>query len=520
MTLHNVKQDLSLVAIASAERKGGVLLLCCLLFAVAELPAQITLQANGPGSTYELIDAQFGSGGSSENPDCSHASFGRHITEVFDNELGKNVFVFHIHADVDNDRCTNFDRQRNEIKGGNGSSAGLKHTQGETAYTRWKFKLDAGFVPSSRFTHIMQIKALDGDAGAPLMTLTPRAGSPQKMEVIHSAGEGSGSQGKIAEVDLAPFKGTWVEAYMEYRNSEGSAGTFSLVIKRVSDGVTLLSVSRTGIDMWRTGASFNRPKWGIYRGLDDVLRDEQVRFADFCISESSASQCPSSVGGGGTLPSIPVGTTQAENLNKSGYETNTFEGVTCARAISTAPGYINGRFTGSTGTYNVTIRCFDENDGAATLTVRSNGVQIGSRTMNINDHTWKSWTINGVSLSNGHEIRIEGAHESGEHARVDYIQIAAATALFAEEDPSSEILSSYPNPSPNEVTIKYTVKKAGVVKLSVYNSISHETIVLVNEHLSAGKHEISFLTNRLPKGVHIIRMETDGKLTSEKLIKQ
>jgi hypothetical protein len=518
MTLNNHGKKTLPLAAAFAKKRRRLILLACLLLLAGTVPAQITLQANGPGSTYELIDAQFGSGGSSEVPDCGHTSFGRHITETFDNDLGKNVFVFHIHADIDNDRCSTFDRQRNEIKGGNGSPAGLKHTQGETAYTRWKFKLDAGFIPSSRFTHIMQIKALDGDAGAPLMTLTPRAGSPQKMEVIHSAGEGSGSQGKIAEVDLAPFKGTWVEAYMEYRNSEGSSGTFSLVIKRVSDGATLLSVSRTGIDMWRTGASFNRPKWGIYRGLDDVLRDEQVRFADFCISESSASQCPSSVGGGG-LPAINTGTTQAENLNKSGYETNSFEGASCARATSTATGYINGRFAGATGTYNMTLRYFDENDGAATLTVRVNGNSVGSRALNVDDHVWKTWTINGLSVANGHEIRIEGAQESGEYARVDYIQMTS-TAATGQETELDIDMSSYPNPSTGETVISYRTKKEGRVILAIYNTVSHQTTVLVDETLLAGEHEFSFNANTLPKGIHLIHLTSDGKTRTSKLVKE
>ncbi len=48
--------------------------------------------------------------------------------------------------------------------------------------------------------------------------------------------------------------------------------------------------------MWRTGADYNRGKWGVYRGKDAVLRDEQVRFNDFCITESSASLCPSGIG--------------------------------------------------------------------------------------------------------------------------------------------------------------------------------------------------------------------------------
>jgi hypothetical protein len=41
--------------------------------------------------------------------------------------------------------------------------------------------------------------------------------------------------------------------------------------------------------MWRSGTTFCRPKWGIYRKLVDGMRDEQVRFADFCIAEGSAT---------------------------------------------------------------------------------------------------------------------------------------------------------------------------------------------------------------------------------------
>ena len=49
-----------------------------------------------------------------ETPDCGHNV--RHVREVFDSALGKNVFAFDAHRDLDNDRCTNFDRQRMEVK--------------------------------------------------------------------------------------------------------------------------------------------------------------------------------------------------------------------------------------------------------------------------------------------------------------------------------------------------------------------------------------------------------------------
>jgi hypothetical protein len=281
--------------IAMIYRKRFVVTVTALLLFTAKGPlhAQAKLSASSSGSAYSQISAK---GFGNENPDCKHTSFGPHVTVTNDGTLGKYVFVFHSHIDADDDRCTNEDRVRMEIKGGSGSGGVMQHTSGQTAYYRWKFKLDAGFKPSSRFTHIFQIKAYGGDDGAPLITITPRAGSPEKMQIIHSSGEGSGSLGTVKEVDLAPFKGTWVEAYVKYKSSEGSAGTFEITLKRMSDGATLLSYSKTGIDMWRTGAEYNRGKWGVYRGKDDVLRDEQVRFNDFCISESSASQCPATAG--------------------------------------------------------------------------------------------------------------------------------------------------------------------------------------------------------------------------------
>jgi hypothetical protein len=59
-------------------------------------------------------------------------------------------------------------------------------------------------------------------------------------------------------------------------------------------------------DTWDTGASGHDSKFGIYRSLNnrDRLRDEQVRFADFCASKQSASECaddsvPDPTAGGG-----------------------------------------------------------------------------------------------------------------------------------------------------------------------------------------------------------------------------
>ena len=240
------------------------------------------LRANGPGNTYELIDSVLG-GTAEEVPDCSHPAFGRHIAEVYDSSLRCYVFAFYIHVTPDNDRCVAFDRQRNEIKTYGPSPDSLKGFLGDTLMHSWKFKLDSGFQASPNFTHIHQIKAGDGDDGSPLITLTPRHGSPDKMQVIHTGSSSATNLGTVLSVPLAPFKGAWVKA--EEHIIYQTHGSYSLTIRRMSDDSVLLSYSNANIDMWRDSTTFVRPKWGIYRSLDSpgFLRDETVLFNDFYI---------------------------------------------------------------------------------------------------------------------------------------------------------------------------------------------------------------------------------------------
>ncbi len=382
--------------------------------------AQVVVSADGPGSTYELLQAK---GFGLETPDCGHAV--RHVREVFDSTLNKNVFAVDIHRDLDDDRCTNTDRQRMEVKTAPGSANQdvLQHANGQTAYYRWKFKLPAGFQPSPNFTHIFQIKAQAGsDAGAPLVTITPRAGSPNQIQIIWSAPSGQSGGGVKAQASLAPFLNTWVEAFVQYRSAD--SGNVQLSIKRLSDGATLVAWTSGTLDTWRSGNNYNRGKWGIYRSLNSpsYLRDETVLFADWCVSETSASQCPSDIGGGGGGGGDTI-RVEAENMTKTNYETNSFEGVTCARATSTSLGDVRTSFSGTSGTHDITVRYMDENDGAATYTLRVAGAVVGSWTANVNDHTWKTRTFTGVSIATGAEIRVEAARQSGEHARVDYVEI-------------------------------------------------------------------------------------------------
>ncbi|MFK8009586.1 MAG: T9SS type A sorting domain-containing protein [Saprospiraceae bacterium] len=248
--------------------------------------AQLTLNANGPGNTYELITSKLAPNYNPiEVPDCGHSVFGRHIDEVFDAELNDHVFRFLIHVEEDDDRCINFDRQRNEIKTYDQSPDSLLGTEGEIVEYKWKFKLDAGHQSSPKFTHIHQLKAVGGtEASMPLITLTTRSGTPEELELRYAE---TTTAVELHAVDLAPFKGTWCEVTETV--TYGESGSYNIIIKKISDNSMMFSYSNNDIRMWKTEAEFIRPKWGIYRSLQFVsdLRDEEVLFANFSIEELS-----------------------------------------------------------------------------------------------------------------------------------------------------------------------------------------------------------------------------------------
>jgi len=245
---------------------------------------QVVLDANGPGNTYELITAVLAPGHDPiEAPDCSHTSFGRHIDEVFDTTLNTHVFRFHIHTSADDDRCVNFDRQRNEIKSYDKSPDNLLGIENEEVIYKWKFKLEAGFQSSPNFTHLHQLKSVGGAfSSMPMYTLTTRKGNPDQLELRYAETD---NQVTLLKKDLAPFVNNWLEVTEKITYS--TSGSYEIEIKRVDNGTTLFAYSNASINNWRPNGSFVRPKWGIYRSLlnSQDLRDEQVLFANFSIEE-------------------------------------------------------------------------------------------------------------------------------------------------------------------------------------------------------------------------------------------
>ena len=133
-----------------------------------------------------------------------------------------------------------------------------------------------------------------------------------------------------------------------------------------------------------------------------------------------------------TTGSIGLGTTEAESLDLTTYEIESRGNASGGQAIRIfdvpgTQGTATGAFTGPTGTYDVTVGYFNENDGEATFEVLVNGAQVAT------------WTGAGgtsgaapaseafqVALATGDVIALRGTVGGGELARFDLIDIADA----------------------------------------------------------------------------------------------
>ena len=265
------------------------------------------------GKTYKEIHSYMRKLGwdYSENPNNSEKDHyeGKHCEVIYDETLAQYVFRFYNHADkdaLDGDRGTLKDRQRNEMK--SQTTAAWHRLNGnwdERQRLEWKFRIPAGFRPSTSFCHIHQLKAQEGNNGSPLITITPRCdtkGNNRRIQVIHNGDNSSSSKGIIIDnLPLSEFEDEWVQVVTEMHYTHH--GSFSIKMTRVRDGKVLADCSFTDIDLWRNGATNIRNKFGIYRSFgrtmadkddrpDNGIKDESLDLADFKVYEAQTNPDP------------------------------------------------------------------------------------------------------------------------------------------------------------------------------------------------------------------------------------
>jgi hypothetical protein len=159
--------------------------------------------------------------------------------------------------DSDRDRHDT-SRQRAEVKG-----LGPHQKTGETFEYATTWRSDPHFHGTGRFCHIFQLKATDGDNGAPLIVLSILNGA-DTAAVRFWPGD---SRSFVVARQFKWKPDTWQTVKIRVTTSTASS----------HDGAVLISVDGDdfqgvrNVSVFRPDATDYRPKWGLYRGITKDL---------------------------------------------------------------------------------------------------------------------------------------------------------------------------------------------------------------------------------------------------------
>ena len=77
---------------------------------------------------------------------------------------------------------------------------------------------------------------------------------------------------------------------------------------------------------------------------------------------------------------------------------------------------------------------------------------------------------------------------------------------------------NYPNPFNPSTQINFSLDKAGMANLTVYNMLGQKVATLVNGNLPAGEHNVNFSADNLSSGIYIYQLSTGSRIISKKMM--
>jgi hypothetical protein len=114
---------------------------------------------------------------------------------------------------------------------------------------------------------------------------------------------------------------------------------------------------------------------------------------------------------------------------------------------------------------------------------------------------------------------------AGSHTLLFYNKIAIGdchqTPVSVEEIPiagSYTLLASFPNPFNPRTTIRYSIARAEIVNLAIYDNLGRVITTLVNEKKASGEYNVRFDASSLPSGLYLCRLTAGTNVLTSKLV--
>ena len=77
---------------------------------------------------------------------------------------------------------------------------------------------------------------------------------------------------------------------------------------------------------------------------------------------------------------------------------------------------------------------------------------------------------------------------------------------------------NYPNPFNPSTVLRWQQPETGIITLKIYDVLGREVITLVNEELSAGKHEVIFDASQFSSGIYFYQLKAGSFVQTKKMI--
>jgi hypothetical protein len=253
-------------------------------------------------------------------------------------------------------------------------------------------------------------------------------------------------------------------------------------------------------------------------------------------SGTTATFAPASNFAASTLYTVTI-TTGAKDLAGNALANNYVWSFTTGASVAVTPPTVS-----STDLANAAIGVALNHDIAATFSVTMDASTITSSTFTLMQGTT---SVSGIVSCSGATATFApvstlipnttytatittGARDlAGNALASDYVWSfttgAAVTAVESGLAPQAfALLQNYPNPFNPSTRIQYSLEKAGMVSLKVYNVLGLEVATLVNAYQEANSYTVQFNTNEgglaLSTGVYFYRLEAGSFVSTKRLI--
>jgi len=168
----------------------------------------------------------------------------------------------------------------------------------------------------------------------------------------------------------------------------------------------------------------------------------------------------------------------------------------------------------TSGTTFFTTPCITDIDRNGIMDIIGAGVLGTAPSQQTNVYLWNS----GVAYS---ALKVQtpmwqyNARHNGVYNNGDIVKVTEGTIETPKE---YRLLQNYPNPFNPTTRIVYKIAKTGYVKISLFNVLGKEVLIMAEGQKQAGTYEYTLNAEMLNTGVYFYRMEINGFTSTKKML--